>query len=127
MTKDIRDFVNQWLEKAEHDLAAANALMEVRPLILDTACFHCQQAVEKLFKAFLISKGTEIILTHDVVLLQKKCVDLDNDFASIDLKDLNDFAVDVRYPADVLMPSMTETKEYFEIAGKLKELVIEKI
>jgi len=33
---------------------AAAPIIEIQPIILDVACFHCRQAIEKYFNAFLI-------------------------------------------------------------------------
>jgi HEPN domain-containing protein len=46
--------VVEWLVKAERDLMSAEILLDHEPLVLDTACFHCQQAAEKALKAFLV-------------------------------------------------------------------------
>ena len=126
MTDDHKEYIKQWIEKAEHDVIAAETLIGVRPLILDVACFHCQQAVEKFLKAFLIFKGIEIARTHDIVLLQEQCSAIDTDFSDIDFKNLHTFAVDARYP-DFISPSIEETKEYLSIAKKIKELVFSKV
>jgi len=42
-----------WLKKAVNDLRAALLVMEANPPLLEDAVFHCQQAAEKSFKAFL--------------------------------------------------------------------------
>jgi HEPN domain-containing protein len=55
MTPALSAYIKTWIEKAEHDLMSAQRLLEIEPMILDNACFHCQQAVEKCLKAFLIS------------------------------------------------------------------------
>ena len=52
------EIVNQWVEKAEHDLRNAEhtlTLQEDCPF--DTVCYHAQQCAEKYLKAFLISKS----------------------------------------------------------------------
>jgi hypothetical protein len=45
----------EWLEKAAVDLRSAQALIDAD--IASSALFHCQQAVEKTFKAFLTWHG----------------------------------------------------------------------
>jgi len=40
-----------WLSKADQDLGAARMLLDGYP---DVSLFHCQQAVEKALKAFLV-------------------------------------------------------------------------
>ena len=42
MTEAQQRHLNQWIEKAEHDLIAARLIIEHQPIILDIACFHCQ-------------------------------------------------------------------------------------
>ncbi|TAL58007.1 MAG: HEPN domain-containing protein [Bacteroidetes bacterium] len=126
MTDDYREYIGQWFEKADHDIIAAKSLIEIRPLILDVACFHCQQAVEKYLKAFLVYKEVDFEKTHNIRLLQNKCAAMDADFSQLDFKNLNTFAVDARYP-DFISPSVEEAKEYLIIAEKIKELVISKV
>ncbi len=52
MTPSVKTYIEAWLTKANNDLRSAQRLIEIEPMILDTACFHCQQAVEKSLKAF---------------------------------------------------------------------------
>ena len=42
-----------WLYYAHIDLLAANELME-QPLCYNTVAFHCQQAIEKAIKGYLL-------------------------------------------------------------------------
>jgi len=46
MSNDLKDYINEWLYKAEHDIISAQRLIEIELMILDYACFHGQQAVE---------------------------------------------------------------------------------
>lgn len=48
------DEVKAWLQKAANDLLSARILLEHDPPVMETACFHCQQGVEKALKAFLL-------------------------------------------------------------------------
>lgn len=127
MNQADKEILHQWLEKAEHDLIAASLIIESNPVILDIACFHCQQAVEKFLKAFLFFNDQEISKTHNLDLLLKNCSAIDNDFLLIEVKDLENFAVRTRYPYEYVAPSLPETKEYYLIALSVKELVIEKM
>jgi HEPN domain-containing protein len=127
MTEDDKDYIQEWLIKADHDIIAARTLISTRVDILDTVCFHCQQAIEKYFKAFLLYQRQRIKKTHFVSYLQVKCAEIDKEFAQIDLKRLDDFAVDIRYPDDAVAPTLEEAKEYLQIAEAVKELVRSKI
>jgi HEPN domain-containing protein len=73
MTTELKVFVEEWLLKAERDIISAQRLLEIEPMILDNACFHCQQAVEKSLKAFLCYKEIEIVRTHDIYFLLGQC------------------------------------------------------
>jgi HEPN domain-containing protein len=53
-------------------------------MILDSACFHCQQAVEKSLKAFLCYMGKDIEKTHSITFLLSECSFFDPVFGSID-------------------------------------------
>lgn len=66
MTGEEKDILLQWLDKAAHDLIAADILIKANPLILDIAWFHCQQAVEKYLKAFLVYHNRDFIFTHNL-------------------------------------------------------------
>ena len=60
MNKETRVFVHQWISKAEEDLLVVEKLTEIEVFATSSVCFHCQQAVEKYLKAFLISNGIDI-------------------------------------------------------------------
>lgn len=60
----------RWVEKAEHDLAAAQCVMPVaKQGLTDIICFHCQQCAEKYLKALLVWRGVPFPKTHDLRLL----------------------------------------------------------
>jgi HEPN domain-containing protein len=62
--------VEEWIRKADADLATARREQAVRDRPnFDAVCFHAQQAVEKLLKALLIACGTSSPRTHDLVYL----------------------------------------------------------
>ncbi|MFQ5806078.1 MAG: HEPN domain-containing protein [Phycisphaerae bacterium] len=52
--------VRSWLAKADHERRRAEAALAQTPPITDTAAFHCQQAVEKLLKAYLVHCVTRL-------------------------------------------------------------------
>jgi HEPN domain-containing protein len=54
----------EWLRKAKNDALSARILIFHLNPITDTACFHCQQAVEKLLKAFLGYRGISFEKVH---------------------------------------------------------------
>ncbi len=48
------ELIKEWIHKAEHDLGMAELALENKPEYTDSICFHCQQAVEKYLKAYLV-------------------------------------------------------------------------
>lgn len=105
----------------------AQRLLEIEPMILDNACFHCQQAIEKSLKAFLAYHGEDIERTHNIIFLLSECSIFDQIFATIDPLDINAYAVQVRYPDSSLMPTKEEAEGYYQLALQLNSLVNERI
>ena len=67
--RDGRDLAELLLAKAAGDISTVRALQS-NPAIPDEVLgFHAQQAVEKLLKAVLASRGIEFPRTHDLALL----------------------------------------------------------
>ena len=74
--KKLLDYINDWKQKGANDLASACKLINTDEAITDTGCFHCQQAVEKYLKAFLLSKNIEFKNTHSLTYLLELCIDV---------------------------------------------------
>lgn len=127
MSTALQTYIKSWLDKAEHDLMSAERLLEIEPMILDNACFHCQQAVEKCLKAYLIYNGTDIGKTHNIESLLNQCADFDPIFETIDPLDITAYAVQGRYPDSNLMPSKKEAESYYQLALQIKILIKERI
>ncbi|MCK4342616.1 MAG: HEPN domain-containing protein [Phycisphaerae bacterium] len=92
--------VQSWLIKAQHDWTVARRLLTPDVQELDVIGFHCQQAVEKLLKAFLLMHDVEFELTHDLRRLLHQCVILDPQFETFraEVPPLTLYAVAFRYP-----------------------------
>ena len=127
MTLQEKEYINAWLTKAEHDILSAQRLLEIEPMILDTACFHCQQAVEKYLKAYIIYNDAEVEKTHDIVFLLDLCKSFDDDFSTIEPANINAYAVRGRYPDMNLMPEKEEAQAYYQLALEIKALVLSKV
>jgi HEPN domain-containing protein len=61
--------VERWLAVAEDDRRVAVACMAMDPPSCASAAFHCQQAVEKLLKGFLVLAGKRSRKTHSLARL----------------------------------------------------------
>lgn len=73
MSDDLLEAVRQWMLKAFSDWTAVEILTEDPRCPRSAACFHCQQYVEKLLKAYLTLNGVEAPRTHDLRLLITLC------------------------------------------------------
>ena len=127
MNEELRNYIAGWLHKAYNDIIAAQRLMEQDPIILDYACFHCQQSVEKSLKGFLCYKECDIKKTHDIDFLLSECAEFDPIFRSIQTNNINDYAVGGRYPDYNEIPEMEETRQHYDLAIQVYGLVKERI
>jgi HEPN domain-containing protein len=92
--------VEKWVRKADHDFRSAIHLLSIaEDCPYDTICFHAQQSVEKLLKAYLIAIGADAPRTHDLVDLATL---IPNEYQIIlstdDLALLNPYSIESRYP-----------------------------
>ena len=123
--------IEAWLEKAEHDLGTAKITLLYLPEYADTICFHCQQAVEKYLKAYLIHLDIEFRRTHDLVYL----LELINEIEDIDelwfdaAAILNDYAVHIRYPDEnrAMIPTNDELLAAIQSTEDFKTLIYSKL
>ncbi len=60
-------------------------------------------------------------------MLLKQCVDINPAFLSVDLLNLEDFAVRGRYPHDFIIPAAGETQQFYEIALSVKAFVLKSV
>jgi len=127
MNKETKQFIRDWIKKANEDLLVINRLTEGSVIATSAICFHCQQLVEKILKAYLIANGKEIKKTHNIEFLLSECADFDNEFNKIDPKNLSDFGVEVRYPGDMYQATENEALEYKQLTIEIKDFVSEKI
>ena len=109
-----------WMRFARSDLAIARGTTEDDAL-LETLCFHAQQAVEKSLKAILLSQELQFPRTHNLkILLNRLPETMVLPWNSADVAALTDYAVSARYPGDY--EAITEP-EYCE-AIQLAEMVV---
>ncbi len=126
------DLVRGWLSKAESDIKTAGIILanpDRKDLPTDMVCFHCQQAVEKFLKAYLVSHHIQFPNTHILKDLVKKAMAVDSEFEVIleKAERLSPYAVDIRYPDDFYLPTFEEAIEAYSTAQEVKVLVTKKI
>lgn len=128
MTKDQKDYLKDWLFRADEDIAVINTLFDAGPEIYASSiCFRAQQAAEKFLKAFLVFRNIDFPKTHDLDFLLLECRKIDPAGFDIDLGSLTDYGVSIRYPDDFYMPDSKEVILYRNIALQLKSIIEGKI
>jgi HEPN domain-containing protein len=108
-----------WLEKKWADRRSAHALLALEPPAIDTACFHIQQAIEKMLKACIVLHRLRMPFTHDIAgLLAILPSDPVLDELAFQLSVTTDYAVSLRYPGG-RTPEMNEVNESLKAMEEL--------
>jgi HEPN domain-containing protein len=113
-----------WLLKAESDLAAAGRVTDGDGPY-DTACFHAQQAVEKLLKGFLAFRDQAFPHTHNLEELLGLCVAVEPGLCleDVDLAELTPYAVEMRYDLE-FWPDRATARTALELALKVRAAML---
>ena len=125
MKKQVED----WILLADRDLCAAEILFKDEYTLTNIVAFHCQQAIEKYLKAYLIQKDIPLIKTHDLIKLNGMINEIEN--LGIDERKLlviNEVYTESRYPGELGlmpdgMPTNEEAKEFIDYAKEIKTII----
>lgn len=103
MSENLSTF-RLWIEKADHDLGTAQIIHLHIPKFQDIITFHCQQDVEKYLKSCLLFLDIPFKRTHNLTFLLGLISKKENVTREIYDKaaELEDFAVEIRYPDTVI-------------------------
>ena len=125
----MSDEAVQWLRKAREDLMVARHEMALpdEETVTAAVCFHCQQFVEKVFKAFLVLHGVVFPRTHNIEYLKELCAQVDPEFALVDVQNLSFYAVEIRYPGGYPTPTLTEAAACLATAESVLQFVERKL
>lgn len=95
---------NPWLEFAKEDYETIQSLQNTN--LFRSICFHAQQTVEKILKAYLSSVDKQIPRSHDISrLFLETGLDLPENVLQKDLEFLSSIYIETRYPPDIgLLP-----------------------
>lgn len=117
-----RDLVRQWLSKADEDLNAAKALLSLGTTFFSTIGFHCQQAAEKYFKAFLTWQQIEFPKTHDLSLLLGLISPAAPSLAESleEVAELTSYGVEIRYPGDIPETTSEDATKAVRLAERVR-------
>ena len=94
-----QDRVRLYIDKANKDLKTALVLDKNNESFTEAIVFHCQQAVEKQLKAFLVKHNVDFPKTHDLEFLLdeaiaiNKSLDQFSELAAL----FDEYAVEIRY------------------------------
>jgi HEPN domain-containing protein len=123
------DEIKQWITKGDHDLGTAKITYMHIPEYLDTVTFHCQQAVEKYLKAYLIFQSTPYRFSHDLIYLLDLITQKDSDFdVYYDIvSELQGYAIEIRYPNETIYLSKEKVENAMIVAKNIREFVTIKL
>ncbi|MBO1678367.1 HEPN domain-containing protein [Bittarella massiliensis (ex Durand et al. 2017)] len=100
-TGDSRRYYD-WMDRAEEDMETVELLRREDRCYFSCA-FHCQQAIEKALKAYILVKTGNLVDGHNLSWLCKQAVKHDGEFAQWldESAALNHCYIETRYPTDV--------------------------
>lgn len=123
------DEIRQWITKGDHDLGTAKITYLHIPEYMDTVTFHCQQAVEKYLKAYLIFLSIPFRFSHDLVylldLISQKDGEFDNFYDVV--SELQGYAVEIRYPNETIYLNNEKVEKGMAIAKEVRDFVTKKM
>lgn len=105
---NLENEICKWVLRADQDIQGAEYLLAapMHPKLNSVICYLCQQSVEKILKAKIISMGIEVPKVHDLrVLMKQICKDSSEenekyrDVHSACVK-LNLYSTKARYPEE---------------------------
>jgi HEPN domain-containing protein len=127
----MKQITKEWIISAEDDLEAARALASQERLS-HLAAFHCQQCIEKAFKAVVEEEDFGFLKSHDLLRL-KDLVGITLDAgAQFILEVINEVYIDARYPGEFGLlpngkPSLKEVGSFISISEYILNLVFKRI
>ena len=106
-----------WLAWAQKDLKIAKIILHDEEVEISGVLYHCQQCIEKSYKAYLFYKKQSVPKTHDLIQLMKLCAKFDHDLTTLTAisLDLDPHITYSRYPDSAfIMPDLTTATILFK-------------
>lgn len=115
----MKEISREWLNFAIDDLDTIKEIIEIEHLT-NIVVFHCQQCIEKSFKAVLEENELEIPRVHDLAKLYgevKKIKDFEFNEDTLDI--LSSVYIEARYPSELGLlpngkPTIEETRKFYD-------------
>ena len=126
----MKFLTGEWIKAGYIDLKAIAYMLEDADMTT-VVSFHCEQAIEKFFKALLEEKDITVPKTHDIRRLHKLIDDFDLDANELDLLlKINELYIDSRYPGELGLlpygkPTLEDAREFYGFAEDVFERVCE--
>lgn len=127
-SKDSKKYFD-WLDRAGEDMISANILSNDDRLF-NSAAFHCQQAIEKALKGYILLKSGELVDGHNLTWLCKRAMRYDKEFTKWldESTSLNRCYIETRYPNDSYTEiSYRKIKRYYNMAQDMYIFICEQV
>jgi HEPN domain-containing protein len=119
MKKEIKE----WIDIADKDVQMAKVLLQEGDLTSGVS-FHCQQAIEKYFKAYPIDNNWELQKTHNLIKLYAKVKELkDMGLDEKLISDINIIYMETRYPNPYSVPTQAQAKTFLEFTKQVQKTI----
>jgi HEPN domain-containing protein len=117
----------RWIERAESSLSLG-LVQKTNNIFYEDLCFQLQQAAEKALKAFLVFHQLDPPITHSFVVLLQRIRQASEYPRELErVIELEDYAVQTRYPGEYTSVEEEEYNRAAEIAKYVLDWVREKI
>ncbi len=121
-----RDFVREWLRKANEDFQVARELMERDRVSYNPVGFHAQQAAEKYLKAILTRHRIPPPRTHNIAellaLAETTSPGIQAELQGVETLTL--YGVEIRYPGERPDLDQEEGTEAVHLADRARTAVM---
>ncbi|MHB9294265.1 hypothetical protein Holit_03391 [Hollandina sp. SP2] len=124
----MKKLVNDWITLAEKDVKTASIVIN-EEYLTNIVAFHCQQAIEKYFKAYILEHDKPLLKIHDLpklygIIKVIKDLEIDEDLLSV----INETYIEDRYPGELGllpdgMPSDEQAHDFFEFTKNIEEKI----
>jgi HEPN domain-containing protein len=124
----MKKLVNDWILLAEKDIKTASMIINDE-FLTNIVAFHCQQAIEKYFKAYILEYDKPLLKIHDLpklygIIKEIKDLEIDEDLLSV----INETYLEDRYPGELGLlpdgiPSNEQVHDFLEFARNIEEKI----
>jgi HEPN domain-containing protein len=119
----MKQTTKNWISLAEDDLLAAKTLAH-EDRLTNLVSFHCQQCLEKCFKAIIEEQDKPSIKSHDLLRLQLNTDIKLSDPETILLSMINEVYIDSRYPGELGLlpngkPTLSEAEAFIQLCDNI--------